>query len=89
MKRDASGESERMVGKLIAKQRERWVLATKVQDRMIPGDPNSGGLGRKWMMYEIDASDEALIDRLVAPGHSSTPGYTDPKFPVTGRIPRT
>jgi aryl-alcohol dehydrogenase (NADP+) len=52
----ARGESERIVGKLIAKQRARWVLATKVQNRMIPGDPNSGGLGRKWMMYEIDAS---------------------------------
>ncbi len=52
----AKGESERMVGKLIAKRRERWVLATKVQNTMIAGDPNSGGLGRKWMMYEIDAS---------------------------------
>jgi aryl-alcohol dehydrogenase (NADP+) len=52
----ARGESERIVGKLIEKQRARWVLATKVQNRMIPGDPNSGGLGRKWMMHEIDAS---------------------------------
>lgn len=52
----ARGESERIVGKSIAKQRARWVLATKVQNRIIPGDPNSGGLGRKWMMYEIDAS---------------------------------
>ncbi len=52
----ARGGSERMVGKLIAKNRERWVLATKVQNAMIPGDPNSGGGGRKWMTFEIDAS---------------------------------
>ena len=44
----AKGGSERMVGTLIAKNRERWVLATKVQNAMIPADPNSGGGGRKW-----------------------------------------
>ena len=32
--------------------------------------------------------DEALIDSLVAPGHASTKGYTDPMYPVTGRQPR-
>ncbi len=52
----ARGESERIVGRLIAKQRDRWVLATKVANHMIADDPNSGGLGRKWLMYEIDAS---------------------------------
>src|SRR5579862_5138419 len=52
----ARGESERIVGKLIARQRDRWVLATKVANRMIADDPNSGGLGRKWILYEIDAS---------------------------------
>jgi aryl-alcohol dehydrogenase (NADP+) len=33
----------------------------------------------------FDAIDEALLDRLVAPGHPSTPGYTDPLYPVAGR----
>lgn len=42
-----------------------------------------GALGRAF-----DAEDEALIDALVAPGHPSTPGYTDPRYPVTGRRPR-
>jgi aryl-alcohol dehydrogenase-like predicted oxidoreductase len=37
----------------------------------------------------FDAADEALVDSLVAPGHASTPGYTDPQYPVTGRRPRT
>jgi len=40
------------------------------------------------MDVEFDAADEALIDSLVAPGHASTPGYTDPVYPVTGRRPR-
>jgi aryl-alcohol dehydrogenase-like predicted oxidoreductase len=52
----AKGGSESMVGNLIAKRRERWVLATKVQNAMNPNDPNSGGGGRKWITYEIDAS---------------------------------
>jgi len=41
------------------------------------------------MDVDFDAADEALIDSLVAPGHASTPGYTDPVYPVTGRLPRT
>ncbi|HEY4958325.1 MAG TPA: aldo/keto reductase [Caldimonas sp.] len=36
----------------------------------------------------FDGADEALVDSLVAPGHASTPGYTDPQYPVTGRQPR-
>src|SRR5688572_4589886 len=54
------GASERVVGQLIGKRRERWVLATKVQNAMRAGDPNAGGLGRKWMIYEIGASLERL-----------------------------
>jgi len=50
------GQSETIVGRLVRKDRERWVVATKVQNQMVPGDPNSGGLGRKWMSHEIDAS---------------------------------
>ncbi len=37
----------------------------------------------------FDAADEALVDSLVAPGHASTPGYTDPVYPVRGRQPRS
>jgi aryl-alcohol dehydrogenase-like predicted oxidoreductase len=36
----------------------------------------------------FDPEDEALVDSLVAPGHASTPGYTDPQYPVAGRQPR-
>jgi aryl-alcohol dehydrogenase-like predicted oxidoreductase len=52
----AKGNAERIVGKCIAKHRERWVLATKVQNPMNANDPNSGGGGRKWLTQALDAS---------------------------------
>ena len=37
----------------------------------------------------FDAADEAFVSALVATGHASTPGYNDPQYPFTGRVPRT
>lgn len=55
----AKGESERIVGRLIGAERSRWVLATKVGNRM--GDsPNDGGLSRAWILRAIDLSLERL-----------------------------
>ena len=51
----AAGESERITGRLIAADRERWVLATKLANPMGPG-PNERGLSRKHMMSALDAS---------------------------------
>jgi aryl-alcohol dehydrogenase-like predicted oxidoreductase len=53
------GESERIVGKLIAQDRDRWVLATKVANKM-GDDPSRQGTGRKWIMQAIDESLERL-----------------------------
>ena len=39
----AGGESERIVGELVAGERERWVLSTKYSLSMRPDDPNGGG----------------------------------------------
>ena len=39
--------------------------------------------------YRFTAEDEALVDGLVPAGHPSTPGYTDPGYPLEGRVPRT
>jgi len=49
------GESEKITGKLIAADRDRWVLATKVANPM-GEDPNRRGTGRKWVMQAIAES---------------------------------
>lgn len=36
--------------------------------------------------YPWAKDDEALVDSLVKPGHPSTPGYTDPGYPIEGRF---
>lgn len=51
----AQGESERMVGRLIARDRERWVLATKAYNPMGPG-PNDRGLSRRYLRQAVQAS---------------------------------
>ncbi len=51
----AKGESERITGKLIASDRERWVLATKVANPM-GDDPNRRGTSRKWITRAVDES---------------------------------
>ena len=38
--------------------------------------------------YQFNAADEALIEQLVVTGHSSTPGYNDPAYPLQGRVSR-
>lgn len=37
--------------------------------------------------YVWTADDEAMVNSLVVPGHASSPGYTDPQYPVLGRFP--
>jgi aryl-alcohol dehydrogenase-like predicted oxidoreductase len=39
--------------------------------------------------YAFTKADEALVDKLVPAGHPSTPGYTDPAYPLEGRVPRS
>lgn len=41
------------------------------------------------LSYGFTADDEALFDRLVPAGHPSTPGYSDPRYPVEGRPTHT
>ena len=51
----ANGESERITGRLIAANREHWVLATKLANPMGTG-PNQRGLSRLHIMQAVDAS---------------------------------
>lgn len=64
-----------------------WVMANPAVDSVIVGPRTF----EQWEAYlaglstTIDAHDEALVDRLVSPGHPSTPGYNDAAYPVEGR----
>ena len=51
------GKSEEIVGRAIAKDRDRWVLATKVANPMsFDNKPNRRGLSRKWILEACNAS---------------------------------
>jgi len=64
-----------------------WVLANSAISAVIAGPRTLA----QWTDYlgalavKLDAADEALVDTLVRPGHPSTPGYTDPAYPLNGR----
>ena len=59
----STGESERITGKAIRDTRSHWILATKVGNAMAPGMRNDGGLSRRWIHAECDAS----LARLATP----------------------
>lgn len=67
-----------------------WVLHNRLIDGVIGGPRTLA----QWHDYlaalplVLNAEDEAAISGLVAAGHASTPGYTDPAYPVVGRQPR-
>ncbi len=64
-----------------------WVLANKAVSAVIAGPRTLA----QWQDYfgaldcVIGAEDEALVDSMVKPGHPSTPGYSDPAYPLKGR----
>ena len=64
-----------------------WVLANDIVTSVLAGprtieqwEEYLGALDYQWT-----EADEALVDSLVAPGHPSTPGYSDPMYPFFGR----
>jgi aryl-alcohol dehydrogenase-like predicted oxidoreductase len=51
------GESERIVGRMVASDRERFVVATKYGNALPgKGDPNAAGMHRKSLAHSLDAS---------------------------------
>ena len=65
-----------------------WVLASRLISSVIVGPRTLGHLEDVYGALDvlIDADDEAFIDSLVAPGHSSAPGFNDPGYPFFGRL---
>ena len=49
------GESERIVGRLVKADRERWIIATKAAVP-IGSDPNDRGTSRRWLTRAVEAS---------------------------------
>ncbi len=66
-----------------------WVLNNRLVTSILAGprtlDHWQGYLGA--LAHHFTAEDEALVDSLVPSGHPSTPGYSDPRYPITGRQP--
>tara|TARA_A100001037_G_scaffold305455_1_gene345726 strand:+ start:207 stop:1217 length:1011 start_codon:yes stop_codon:yes gene_type:complete len=64
-----------------------WVLNNKLVTSVLVGPRTiahwNGYLDS--LNYDFTAEDEALIDKMVAPGHPSTPGYNDPQYGIEGR----
>lgn len=69
----------------------QWVLNNKLLTAAVTGPRTM----EQWQGYlsalsaDFTAEDEALVDSLVPAGHPSTPGYSDPAYPLEGRLART
>ena len=70
-------------------------LAWVWNNRLVHGLVGGPRTMAQWQLYleatnvEFTAEDEEFVSGLVPAGHASTPGYTDPIYPVTGRVSRT
>ncbi|GBD46818.1 oxidoreductase [Methylopila sp. Yamaguchi] len=67
-----------------------WVLNNRLVTSAITGPRTEAHWDAyvKALDYRFTPEDEALVDRLVAPGHASTLGFNDPGHPVEGRVSR-
>jgi len=65
-----------------------WLWANRIVSSVIAGPRTL----EQWQDYVAAIGtawtdeDEALVNSLVAPGHPSTPGYSDPQYPFFGRV---
>lgn len=64
-----------------------WVLNNRLVSATIAGPRTEAHWDSyvEALKFDLNAEDERFIDSLVPPGHASTPGYTDPGYPVEGR----
>ncbi|GAA4016448.1 aldo/keto reductase [Actimicrobium antarcticum] len=64
-----------------------WVMANKIVSSVIAGPRTLAQLEDYYPAIDVNITteEEAYIDTLIHPGHTSTPGYTDPNYPFFGR----
>lgn len=75
-------------GVTLAQFATAWVLAHRSVSSVIAG-PRTLAQWQDYapaLGYVVTPEDEALVDSLVAPGHPSTPGFTDPAYPLPPRV---
>ena len=75
-------------GVTLAQFATAWVLAHQAVSSVIAG-PRTLAQWQDYapaLGYAVTPEDEALVDSLVAPGHPSTPGFTDPAYPLPPRV---
>lgn len=94
-------ESLEIAQKLKAHAEERGIstvqfaVAWLLNNRLVTGTVAGPRTEEQWddylgaLYYRFGAEDEALVDALVPAGHPSTPGYSDPQYPIEGRLPRS
>jgi aryl-alcohol dehydrogenase-like predicted oxidoreductase len=69
----------------------QFALAWVLNNRFVTAAVGGPRTEEHWDAYvasldcKLTGEDEAFIDRLVSPGHPSTPGYNDPSYPIEGR----
>jgi len=67
-----------------------WILNNKAVSSIVAGPRTL----EQWkgyvnaLEYKFSHEDEAFINKHVASGHPSTPGYNDPAYPIEGRYSR-
>jgi aryl-alcohol dehydrogenase-like predicted oxidoreductase len=82
------GERARSLGLSTIDYAIAWVLRNRLVSAVIAGPRTE----EQWAGYltamraRLGPEEEAFVDALVRPGHASTPGYTDPAYPVEGRV---
>ncbi|MSO65510.1 MAG: aldo/keto reductase [Alphaproteobacteria bacterium] len=94
-------ESIALAEKFAARARQRnmspvqfatlWCLNNQLVTSVVAG-PRTPEQWRDYLAiqdHEWQAEDEAFVNDLVAPGHTSTPNFVDPAYPVRGRVPRS
>ncbi|HKX41156.1 MAG TPA: aldo/keto reductase [Burkholderiaceae bacterium] len=94
-------ESVALAQRIAERARERgltptaYALAWVWNNRFVHGVIGGPKTLAQWQDYlaavgtPFDADDEAFVSGLVSAGHASTPGYSDPRYPIDGRLPRT
>ena len=64
-----------------------WVLANPLVTAVLAG-PRTEAHWEEYLGaldHALTPEDETFIDAMVPPGHPSTPGFSDPRYPITGR----